>query len=143
VTLNDSLRSGLQIAAPNAAGDQNAFLNYLSSRPALAPLGAGVRNILTAPSARAAGLYAATTGQFPSNDRDILLSGRIDHTFNDSDTGFARLNFTRTSLNNQGIGGLNAVSRGRSLKAPTGGILLSETHTFNSTTVNEARAQFS
>lgn len=143
VTLNDSLRSGLRLATPSGAGDQNAFLNYLSSRPALAPLGAGVRGILTTPSARTANIYAATNGEFPSQDRDVLLSGRIDHTFSDSDTGFARLNFTRTSADNQGVGALNAVSRGRSTKAPTGGILLSETHTFNSTTVNEARAQFS
>ncbi|MDQ2919098.1 MAG: TonB-dependent receptor, partial [Verrucomicrobiota bacterium] len=32
--------------------------------------------------------------------------------------------------------------RGRSVKSPSGGILLSENHTFNNTTINELRAQF-
>jgi hypothetical protein len=143
VTLNESLTNGLRLAAPNAAGDQNAFLNYLLTRPTFAPLGVGVRNVLTIPSARTGNLYAATTGQFPATDNSALLSGRIDHTFGESDTGFIRLNYAWISSENQATGALNAVSRGREVESPSGGILLSETHTFNSTTINEARAQFS
>ena len=143
VTLNSSLTSGLQIARANSTSDQTFFLNYLAGKPTFAPLSAGVRNLLTVASARTASLYAATNGQFPAKDSSALLTGRIDHTFNDTDTGFARLNYTRTSSENDATGALNAVSRGRQVKSPSGGILLSENHIFNNTTVNEARAQFS
>lgn len=142
VTLNDSLTSGLRIAPANAASDQNFFLNYLASRPAFAPLAGGVRNLLTLPSARTVSLYSATNGQFPARDSNAIISGRIDHTFSDSDTAFLRVNYARSNGENQATGALNAVSRGRSVKAPSAGILLSENHTFNSTTINELRAQF-
>ena len=141
VTLNQSLSDGLRLAPANSAGDQTAFLNYLASRPTLAPLAAGVRGILTTPSANTARLYAATDGQFPASDSEATLSGRVDHTFGKSDTAFARLNFDRISGENQATGALNAASHGRSLRAPTAGILLAETHIFNPTTVNEFRAQ--
>jgi hypothetical protein len=143
VTLNESLTNGLRLAPGNAAGDQNAFLNYLLTRPTFAPLGVGVRNVLTIPSARTANLYAATNGQFPASEKSALISGRIDHTFGESDTGFVRLNYAATDGENQATGALNAVSRGRTVESPSGGILFSETHTFNATTINEARAQFS
>lgn len=143
VTLNDTLVTGLQIAAPNAASDQNFFLNYLAGRPAFAPLAAGVRNVLTSPSVRTRNLYAATNGQFPASESSALISGRLDHTFSDSDTGFVRLNYTRTKNENQATGALNAVSRGRAVESPSGGILLSENHIFDSQTVNEIRAQLS
>ena len=142
VTLNNSLVNGLKIASSNAASDQNFFLNYLAGKPALAPLAAGIRGGLTVASPRTAALYAATNGQFPSSDSSALLTGRIDHTFSDTDTGFVRLNYARLNNINDATGGLNAFSRGRSVKSPSGGILLSENHTFNSTTVNEIRAQF-
>lgn len=142
VTLNDSLNSGLRLATANAASDQNFFLNYLTSRPTLAPLGIGVRSVLTTPSTRTRNLYNATNGQFPASDRNALVSGRIDHTFSESDTAFVRINFSRLTNENQATGALNAVSRGRAVEAPSAGILASHNHTFNSTTVNELRAQF-
>jgi hypothetical protein len=142
VTLNNSLSNGLRIASPNAASDQNFFLTYLAGRPAFAPLSAGIRSALTTPSARTANLYAATNGQFPANNNNALVSGRIDHTFSESDTGFVRLNYARSSNENQATGALNAVSRGNSVDSKNAGILLSETHTFNDTTINELRAQF-
>ncbi|MGI9056377.1 MAG: hypothetical protein ACR2F2_11310, partial [Pyrinomonadaceae bacterium] len=143
VTLNDSLTNGLKVAPANVISDQNGFLNYLISRPTLAPLGVGVRNILTLPSARTASLYASTNGQFPAKDTNALISGRIDHTFSDTDSGFVRLNYAKIDNENQATGALNAASRGRAIDNPSGGILLSENHTFNSTTINEIRAQFS
>jgi hypothetical protein len=142
VTLNESLSNGLRIAAPNAASDQNFFLNYLAGRAAFAPLAAGIRGALTTPSARTASLYSSTNGQFPSKGTNGLFSGRIDHTFGSSDTAFLRVNYARSDNTNQSTGALNAVSRGNSVKAPSAGILLSENHTFNNTTVNELRAQF-
>lgn len=143
VTLNDSLNSGLQIASPNAASDQNFFLNYLAGIPTFQPLSIGVRTVLTTPSARTAALYDDTDGQFPAKESSALVTGRIDHTFSDTDFGFIRLNYARTKSENQSTGALNAVSRGREVESPSGGILLSETHTFNSTTINELRGQYS
>ena len=103
-------------------------MTYLSGRPTLALLGTGIRNILTTPTVQTAKLYAATNGQFPAKDTSALLTGRIDHTFGDSDTGFMRLNYTKTRSENDATGALNAVSRGRQVKSPSGGILLSENH---------------
>ncbi len=151
VTLNESLVNGLKIAPANAASDQNFFLNYLAGKPTLAPLAIGIRTRLTVPSAQTAALYAATDANnpinnggngFPSSDSSALLTGRVDHTFSDTDSGFVRLNYARVNSVNDATGGLNAFSRGRSVKSPSGGILLSENHTFNNTTVNEIRAQF-
>ena len=141
VTLNDSLVNGLRISPSNAASDQTFFLNYLAGKPTLAPLAAGIRGGLTVASARTAGLYGGTNGLFPSSNSSALITGRVDHTFSDTDTGFIRLNYARLNNVNEGTGGLNAFSRGRSIKSPSGGILLSENHTFNSTTINELRAQ--
>jgi hypothetical protein len=143
VTLNESLTNGLRLQAPNAASNQDFFLTWLGTHAAFAPLATGVRTVLTVPSARTAALYAATNGQFPANDSSALISGRIDHTFSDSDAGFARLNYTRIKGENQATGALNAVSRGRAIENPSGGILLSETHTFDAKTINEARVQAS
>lgn len=142
VSLNGSLTNGFRLAAPTSAGDQNAFLNYLAGIGTFAPLAAGVRSVLTVPNARTSNLYAATSGQFPANDSTALISGRVDHTFGASDVGFVRLNYSTFKGENQATGALNAVSRGREVKSPSGGILLSETHNFDSRTINEARAQF-
>jgi hypothetical protein len=148
VTLNDSLANGLRIAPANAASDQNFFLNYLATKPNFAALSAGIRNGLTIPTTNVRGtgtadIYAATNGQFPAKDTSALITGRIDHTFSDTDSGFIRLNYANIQSENQATGALNAASRGRSVDSPSGGILLSESHIFNSTTVNEFRAQFS
>jgi hypothetical protein len=143
VTLNESLTNGLRISPATIAGDQNGFLNYLASRPGFEPLAAGVRGVLTVPSTRTRNLYAATNGQFPAKETSALISGRIDHRFSDNDTGFIRLNYASFNGENQATGALNAVSRGRQVESPSGGILLSETHLFNPTTINEFRAQFS
>ncbi|MGI8786248.1 MAG: carboxypeptidase regulatory-like domain-containing protein [Pyrinomonadaceae bacterium] len=142
VTLNDSLTSGLKLAPANVASDQTFFLNYLAGRAAFAPLAAGIRGGLTVASPRTANLYAATNGQFPAKDTNAIFSGRIDHTFGSSDTAFARVNYARSKSENQATGALNAVSRGHSLKSPSAGILVSENHIFDATTINEIRAQF-
>jgi hypothetical protein len=141
VTLNDSL-NGLRLATPNAASDQNFFLTYLAGRPAFATAAAGIRAGLTTANPRTAGIYSATNGQFPTKGTNALFSGRIDHTFGSSDTAFVRVNYARSNYENQATGALNAASRGNNVKSPSAGILVSENHTFNSTTVNELRAQF-
>lgn len=143
VTLNESLSDGLVITPDTATTSQTQFLNYLFSKPQFVPLATALTGILTTPLPRTASLYASTEGQFPAKDTSAIISGRIDHTFSDSDTGFIRLNYSKFNNENQATGALNAVSRGRTVESPSGGILLSENHTFNSTTINEFRAQFS
>jgi hypothetical protein len=144
VTLNDSLRgSTFALVGDTASASQNQFLTYLASKPQFATTAAVIRSALTNPSSRTLNLYAGTSGQFPAKDRSALISGRIDHTFSDSDSGFIRLNYAKLTNQNQATGALNAVSRGREVDNPSAGILLSENHTFNSTTINEFRAQFS
>lgn len=143
VTLNDSLTNGLRISPSNAASDQTFFLNYLASKPAFLPLATGVRNGLTLPTELTRNLYGATNGQFPAKDTNALVSGRIDHTFSESDTAFIRFNYAKIDSENQATGALNSASRGRAIDNPSGGVLFSENHTFNSTTINEFRAQFS
>jgi hypothetical protein len=144
VTLNDSLRGNTFALVPDSTtASQNQFLTYLASKPQFATTAAVLRSTLTNPSARTLNLYAGTSGQFPAKDTSALISGRIDHTFSDSDTGFVRLNYAKLTNQNQATGALNAVSRGREVDNPSAGILLSENHTFNSTTINELRAQFS
>ncbi|MCD9188294.1 MAG: carboxypeptidase regulatory-like domain-containing protein [Pyrinomonadaceae bacterium] len=144
VTLNDSLAGNtFRLVPDSTTASQNQFLTYLASKPQFATTAAALRSVLTTPNARTLNLYAATNGQFPAKDTSAVISGRIDHTFSDSDTGFIRLNFAKIDNENQATGALNAVSRGRAIDNPSGGILLSENHTFDSNTVNELRAQFS
>lgn len=143
VTLNNSLNGTFGLVPDTQTASQNQFLTYLASKPQFAALAAGLRSTLTAPNARTLNLYASTNGQFPAKDKTALISGRIDHTFSDSDTAFVRLNYAKIDNENQATGALNAVSRGRAIDNPSGGILFSENHTFNSTTINEFRAQFS
>ncbi len=146
VTLNDSLSRGLRLATPTTSVNQAAFLDYLATRPTFAALSAGIRSVLTVPTTTpvtgTASIYAATSGQFPASTSNALISARIDHTFSDTDTGFIRLNYSRFKGENQATGALNAVSRGNNVKAPNAGILVSENHSFNTTTINEFRAQF-
>lgn len=143
VNISDAVTRGLQLQPTSATVSQSAFFDYLTSRPAFQGLAAAIRPALTTPSARTTSFYAATSGQFPFDSNNLLLSGRIDHTFSDKDTGFVRLNYTRSYAENQAAGALTAISRGRTVKSPSGGILLSETHTFDPTTINEFRGQLS
>jgi hypothetical protein len=143
VNFTNVISSGLRLANPTTTADTGAFLNYLAARPAFAALSTGLRNVLTVPTARTSNLYASTSGQFPFDSNNTLISGRIDHNFSEGSTGFLRLNYANIYGENQATGALTAVSRGRTIKNPSGGILGSHTYTFNPTTINEARAQFS
>ena len=143
VTLNDSLARGLVITPATPTTSQQEFLNYLFTKPEFVPLATGLRATLTVPTPRTANLYASTDGQFPAKETSALVSGRIDHTFSESDSGFVRINYADFDGENQATGALNAVSRGRRIESPSFGILLSESHIFNPKTINEFRAQFS
>lgn len=122
---------------------QNSLLTFLSGTP-FAALATGLRNSLTTTNfPRTVNLFQNASGQFPFDAYDTILTGRIDHTFSDRDSGYVRLNFNRSNAENQAAGALTAVSRGRTFDTLSGGILLSETHFFSPTTINEFKAQWS
>lgn len=122
---------------------QDALFTFLGSSP-FAAAAAGLRNALTTTNfPNTLKLFQNATGQFPFNGDDTLISGRIDHTFSATDTGYVRLNLGRSNSENQAAGALTAVSRGREINSFTGGALFSETHFFNPTTINEVKAQYS
>jgi len=138
INLAGNLGSGLTINA-----SQTNFLNYLASRPQFAALSAGVRTNLTTANARTTNLFTRESGQFPFRATNAVFSGRVDHSFSESDNGFVRVNYARGRAENQAAGALTAVSRGRLIQPQTAGILLSETHSFDPLSVNEFKAQFS
>jgi hypothetical protein len=122
---------------------QNSLFNFLGGSP-FAAVATGLRNALTTSNfPNTVALFRNATGQFPFDTDDTVISGRIDHTFSALDSGYIRLNYARSNSENQAAGALTAVSRGRQIKSNTAGILLSETHFFNPTTINEVKAQYS
>jgi hypothetical protein len=127
----------------NVTPGQNALFTFLSGSP-FAAVATGLRNALTTTNfPNTVRRFQDATGQFPFDSDDTVISGRIDHTFSASDTGYIRLNIAESNSENQAAGALTAVSRGREINTFTGGVLLSETHFFNPTTINEIKAQYS
>ncbi|MEK6410431.1 MAG: carboxypeptidase regulatory-like domain-containing protein [Acidobacteriota bacterium] len=127
----------------NLTASQSALFNLLDAGPAsLRPLSAGLRAAL-ATQPRTADLFQKASGQFPFDGFDAVGTFRLDHNFSANDSGYARFSVADSHFENQAAGALTAVSRGRTIDTFTGGILLSETHFFNPTTINEVKAQYS
>ncbi len=121
---------------------QASLFNFLGAVPSFAPLAAGLSAaISTGPRTRQ--LFESASGQFPFNYYDFVGSVRLDHTIGAQDSGYARFNMATSHTENQAAGALTAVSRGRTFDSITGGLLLSETHLFTPTTINEVKAQYS
>jgi outer membrane receptor protein involved in Fe transport len=124
---------------------QNTFLNVLAGNPSFAALAAGLRPALVGLSSNPStiALFEDASGQFPFEENSTVFSARIDHTFDDTDSGYIRFNLSDMEFENNAAGALTAVSRGRTFSVFTGGLLLSETHFFSPTTINEVKAQYS
>ena len=128
---------------------QSELFRFLDGPTVPAPfraISAGLRTALTTTEAtypRTVNLFETASGQFPFDTNSTLFSGRLDHSFNAKDSGYARFNVGKSRFENNAAGALTAVSRGRTAKAFTGGALLSETHFFGPTTLNELKAQYS
>ena len=128
---------------------QKALFDFLdgSSIPAqFRAVSGGLRAALTTTRTaypRTVGLFESASGQFPFDTNSTILSGRIDHAFSAKDSGYLRLNYADSHFENTAAGALTAVSRGRTADTFTGGALLSETHFFSPTTINELKAQYS
>jgi hypothetical protein len=126
----------------NLTAGQISLFSFLDAVPPFAPLSTGLRGaISTKPSTMS--LFESASGQFPFDYYSLVGSVRVDHTFSDKDSGYARFNAARSKTENQAAGALTAVSRGRTFDSFTGGGLLSETHLFTPTTINEIKLQFS
>lgn len=126
----------------NLTEGQTSLFNFLSAVPNFAPIAAGLSGaISTGPRTRA--LFESASGQFPFDYFDVVGSVRLDHTLSATDSGYLRFNTADSHTQNQAAGALTAVSRGRTFDSFTGGALLSETHLFTPTTLNEFKTQFS
>ncbi|MFL6213289.1 MAG: carboxypeptidase regulatory-like domain-containing protein [Blastocatellia bacterium] len=126
----------------NLTSGQTALFNFLGAIPNFAPLAAGLSAAIST-GTRTRALFDSASGQFPFNYYDFVGSTRVDHTLGANDSGYARFNMATSHTENQAAGALTAVSRGRTFDSITGGLLLSETHLFTPTTINEIKAQYS
>ena len=126
----------------NLTSGQESLFNFLSGVQSFAPLAAGLKGAISAKPSTI-NLFESASGQFPFDFYDMVGSLRVDHTRSVTDSGYVRFNTASSHTENQAAGALTAVSRGRTFDSFTGGALLSETHLFNPTTINEVKAQFS
>ena len=127
---------------------QRTLFDFLdrSGNATLVGLSAALRGTLTTTTANFPGtikLLTDASGQFPFNSHDVVSSFRADHHFSQNDNGSARLSFADSHFENQAAGALTAVSRGRTINTFNSTLLLSETHLFSPTTINEAKGQYS
>jgi hypothetical protein len=121
---------------------QSTLFDFLDDVPPFAQLSAGLRGAISTKPATTE-LFEEASGQFPFDSFDTVGSVRLDHTFNSIDSGYARFNVADSHFENQAAGSLTAVSRGRTINTFTSGLLLSETHLFSPTTINEIKGQYS
>jgi carboxypeptidase family protein len=126
----------------NLTAGQESLFNYLSGVPPFAPLAAGLKLAISAKPSTV-NLFESSSGQFPLDYYDMVGSLRVDHTISANDSGYFRFNGAGSHTKNQAAGALTAVSRGHTFDSFTTGALLSETHLFTPTTINEVKAQFS
>ncbi|MEK6323690.1 MAG: carboxypeptidase regulatory-like domain-containing protein [Acidobacteriota bacterium] len=128
--------------AGNPPVERTAFFNFLDGVPSFSALSAGLRGAISTKPGTVK-LFQDATGQFPFDSFDVVGTARVDHTFNSHDSGYVRFNVADAHFENQAAGALTAVSRGRTINTFTTGLLLSETHFFSPTMINEVKAQFS
>ena len=84
-----------------------------------------------------------TTGVVPATFDTTNLFARIDHIINQRNQLSARYSlYNIKAVNSRTVGGLNAVSRGTGLRDTDQTVVVSNVTTFSSSTLNEARVQF-
>ena len=80
--------------------------------------------------------------EFQIPNRRLSFSPRFDFALNDKNTLVARYSFSRSSVENQGIGGTSLPSRAYETKNIEHEIRLTETMIINPTTINETRFEY-
>jgi len=81
--------------------------------------------------------------EFQIPNRRFSFSPRFDFALNDKNTLVARYSFSRSSVENQGIGGTSLPSRAYETKNSEHEFRLTETMIINPTTINETRFEYS
>ena len=124
---------------------QDALFDFLDPTP-FAALSGPLRAALTTSPVLYPGtisLFEDASGQFPFESSQTIFTARVDHVFNEGNSGYIRFNLADSSFENQAAGALTAVSRGRTLETFNGGVLLSHYYQFSDRVVNEFKAQYS
>jgi hypothetical protein len=80
--------------------------------------------------------------EFGIPNRRFSVSPRFDYQINDAHTLIARYSFTRSTVENQGIGDISLPSRAYSTETVEHNIRLTETWIVNPRTINETRFQY-
>ncbi len=80
--------------------------------------------------------------EFQIPNRRLSFSPRVDFAINDANTLVARYSFSRSSVENQGIGGTSLPSRAYETKNVEHELRLTETMIINPTTINETRFEY-
>ncbi|MCP9494707.1 MAG: carboxypeptidase-like regulatory domain-containing protein [Pyrinomonadaceae bacterium MAG19_C2-C3] len=129
----------------NVTASQNALFTFLQAGTPFAAAATGLRGALTTTATafpRTVNLFNDASGQFPFKENQTLFSTRFDNNFSSRHNAYARFSLTDQIAENQAAGALTAVSRGRTIDAFNGSVLLSDTFQFNANTVNEFKGQF-
>lgn len=105
--------------------------NILTINPATSPLNAFLVNE-----------FESNGGLFPFSTINNYWSGRLDHTFNDSNQAYLRGLYGLSDVGNPNVGALEGVSRGSQVRQWTASLLGAWYHQFSPKTQNEFRAQY-
>jgi hypothetical protein len=125
----------------NPTPRQQGLINTLSAIPAFVPLATALRGALTA-SERTVDIFEANSGIFPFTERVHTPSVRIDHRFNDRDSAFFRLNYSDIDTQNASSRALVGITRANNVRQRDGSAVISWSHLFGPTAVNELRVQY-
>ena len=87
-------------------------------------------------------LASPFTDVFLSPQRRVMVSPRIDYQLNDNNTLSVRYRWSRTDINDAGIGAFNLVSRGYDTQSLRHSVQVTETAVLSTNVINEARFQF-
>jgi hypothetical protein len=87
-------------------------------------------------------LASPFTDVFLSPQRRVMVSPRIDYQLNDNNTLSVRYRWSRTDINDAGIGAFNLVSRGYDTQSLRHSVQVTETAVLSANVINEARFQY-
>jgi len=133
----------------SATASQQRLFNALSADPQLALLASafihpttGVLNTTTANFPRTLDLLRRESGVFPFASDSHTGSFRLDANLSNVSQLVMRINFNRSTIEGNDIGGLRGVSSGTNNTTRNFAGVVSHTHVISGTTVNVARGQY-
>jgi hypothetical protein len=87
-------------------------------------------------------MFETNGGLFPNTTINNHWSGRLDHTFSDSNQAYLRYLYTHSNVGNPDVGALIGLSRGSSVQQYTSSLQAAWFHQFSAKAQNELRAQW-